>query len=118
MNPIIFNNAKYTVVEVTDSAEKHFSSDSETFYRYIVQYLNGENWDAIGIGIDGHDEYITASATSIIKPIYAQSDYRETYFKTFPEHEKIVFFHGVSIHKKQYEAALHKMLLQINQTRA
>jgi hypothetical protein len=103
---MVFNNAKYSVIEISDSAEKHFSNDSMVFYGYITKYLDGQNWKAAEFGKDGHPEYITASATSAIKHIYAQSDYRETCFRTYPEEEKILFFHGCSIKKKQYLARI------------
>lgn len=113
IEPILFNNNVYSVIEITDSAEKYFGTESEKYYSYIVQFISNQHWLPIEKGTDGHNEYITASVTSSIRPSIAQSDYRETAFRTYPEEEKIIFFHGCSIRKKQYETIQHRAQLQI-----
>ena len=114
ISPIFFNNVKYIKIEVLDSATKHFGDKSELFFTYIAQGLNGQNWVAIESGTDGSPEYVTASVTSAVKPVLAQSDYRDTWFRACPDDSKIVFFHGCTISKKQYEKAKNKLDLQIN----
>ncbi len=112
INPITFNGTDYIFVEVTDSAEKHFGASSKMYFEYVVQYLSGQKWTESERGTDGHSEYLTASVTSSIKGIAAESDYRETCFRIYPEEGKIQFFHGCSISKRQYEKAKNKMQLQ------
>ncbi len=107
-----FNGTIYTHMELTTSAIKHFGEDSERYYRYVVGYLDGQTWTPTQLGTDGTHEFLTASATSYIKGIYAQSDYRETWFRVVPETATVQFFHGCSITKNQYEKAAHKMKLQ------
>jgi hypothetical protein len=114
INPIRFNGTAYTFVEITDSAKKHFGANSKKYFEYVVQHLDGQNWKESARGRDGHSEYLTASVTSSIKGINAESDYRETYFRIYPEEGKIQFFHGCSISKRQYEKAKNKMQLQFD----
>lgn len=112
IKPIIFNDEKYSILKILDSAEKHFLCNSEKYYSYIFQSLDGNRWKSIETGKDGHYEYVTASATSVIRNTMADSDYRETAFRLYPEIETIVVFHGCSIKKNQYEVAKNKMELQ------
>ncbi|MDP2750973.1 MAG: hypothetical protein Q8O89_09150 [Nanoarchaeota archaeon] len=116
IEPILFNNAHYSVIEILDSAEKHFGNESKKYFSYIVQYLKDQHWEPIEKGNDGQNEFITASVTSSIRPALAQSDYRKTAFRIYPESQKIVFFHGSSIKKSQFELAQHKFIYQIMET--
>ena len=109
---ITFNDETYCHFELTDSATVHFGPNSEKYYRYIIGHLDNQKWLSVELGRDGHPENVTASVTSAIKHINAESDYRETWFRTYPESETIVFFHGCSIRTEQYEKAQNKMNMQ------
>ncbi len=114
INPIKFNGTVYTLVGITDSAKKHFSANSKKYFKYVIQHLDGQNWKESERGRDGHSEYLTASVTTSIKGIKAESDYGKTCFRIYPGEGKIQFFHGCSISKRQYEEAKNKMQLQFD----
>jgi len=112
MSYITFNGEKYCHFELTESSKEHYGPNSERYYRYIIGHLDNQKWVSTEVGRDGTPEFITASVTSAIKPSYADSDYRETWFRTCPDRETIIFFHGCSIRKEQYEKAHYKMNIQ------
>jgi len=65
----------------------------------VVQYLDGQHWKETEKGDDGQPIYMTASVTTSIKGLFAESNYRETYFKIFSETKKLLFFMVVQLRK-------------------
>jgi hypothetical protein len=81
----------------------------------VVKYMDGQSWKPSAYGNDGLAEYMTASCTTSIRTFDAESDYRETSFRVYPEAETVQFFHGCSISKYQYEKAMNRMRLQFDE---
>ena len=100
---VTFNGCSFGRVELTRSATKHFGGDSEKYFRYIVSSLHGQTRSPSETGLNGSAIFKIASATWSVKGTFAQSDYRESCFRIFPETGTIQFFHSSSIQKGQYD---------------
>jgi hypothetical protein len=100
--PVTFAGTIYVHMDLTDSAVKHFGQNAERYFRYVVSHWDGQSWTPIEFGQDGSPEFMTASCTTSIKGIDAESDFRETWFRIYASTQTIQFFHGSSIRKEQY----------------
>ncbi len=102
IDPIIFNGTTFSRVELTVGAQKPFLGESEKYFRYIVAGLDGASLSPMEYGEKGEPIYYAASATSLVKGIYAESKYRKTVFTIIPETQTIVIYHSSSLREKQY----------------
>ncbi len=102
IDPIIFNGTTFSRVELTVGAQKHFLGESEKYFRYIVAGFDGASLSPMEHGEKGELIYYAASATSLVKGIYAESKYRKTVFTTIPKTQTIVIYHSSSLREKQY----------------